>query len=132
MIMADGCFEHRQTVGIALGTDIEDVEKVGRELVLGDSCHRDDTGAQDVLRRLLTLFGVIPKDVQPFWLDPFDGEHLTAETEGHQDGRDKRLAALGLTTQRYQLATRETGLVEEPEEELHLGQLLGRGDASLL
>ena len=74
------------------------------------------------MRRLLALFGVIPEHMQPFWLDPFDGEHLTAETEGHQDRRDKRLAALGLATEGHQLASRETGLVEESEEELLISE----------
>ena len=96
MIMPHGSLQHRQTLVVAFGADVKDVETVHRKLILGDTCHRDDTVAKDILRRLLALFGVIPKDVQPSRFDPVDGEHLTAVAEGHEDGRDKRLAALSL------------------------------------
>ena len=128
--MAHCRLKQRQTVGPGFATDIEDVELRHRELVLGDSCQRDDTVAQDVLRRLLALFGVIPQHMQPSWLDPFDGEHLVAETEGHQDAADECLAALGLARQTDQLATGEAGLAVKTEEEVDLGQRCVGPDAT--
>ena len=84
MVMVHGGLQHRQTLVVAFGSDVEDVETLHRELVFFDTCHRDDTVAKDILRRFLALFGVIPEDVQSFRLDPFDGEHLTAVAEGHE------------------------------------------------
>ena len=123
-VVADG-----QTLVIAFGPDVEDVENIHRELILCKTCHGDDTVAKDILRRFLALFGIIPEDVQPFRLDPLDGEHLTAVAEGHQDGRDKRLAALGFAAQANDFTSWETGFMEHLEEKVHLFQLLVGSDA---
>ena len=129
LVLAHSGFQHRQTLVIAFGPDVEDVEDIHRELILCKTCHGDDTVAKDILRRFLALFGIIPEDVQPFRLDPLDGEHLTAVAEGHQDGRDKRLAALGFAAQTNDFTSWETGFMEHLEEKVHLLQLLVGSDA---
>ena len=82
--------QHRQTLIVAFGSDVKDVEILHWKLILSKTCHGDDTMAEDILRRFLALFGIIPENMQPFRLDPLDGEYLTAVAEGHKDGRDKR------------------------------------------
>ena len=56
--------EQRQTLGKGLAAHVEDVEPLHGKTVLGDACHRDDAVLQDVLRRLLALFGIVPQHVQ--------------------------------------------------------------------
>ena len=116
-------FQHREPLVITLGPDVKDVEAVHRKLILSDTCHRYDTVAQDILRRFLALFGVIPEDMQLLRLDPLNGEYLAAVTESHQDGTDKRLTTLSLSTQSHELPSRETGFMKQTEEELHLREL---------
>jgi len=123
--------EDADTVGHGFATDVEHIHQLDRKLVLGDACEGDDTIAQDVLRRLLALLGVIPQHVQPFLLDPFDGEQLTAKAQGHEDATDKGLAALGLARQTGELAPRKAGAAAQAEQELHGWELgLGRDTPS--
>ena len=125
-------FEQGETVGHGLAADIEHIYQIRWKLVLGDACEGYDTIAQDVLRRLLALFGIIPQHVQTLGLDPFDGEQLTAKAEGHENGRYEGLAAFGLSRQSRQLATGKAGLAEQPEQELHGWELRMGCDASSL
>ena len=124
MTEADDRLEVWQAVGKGTLADVEDVELLHGKLILLDACHLADTLTEDVLRGLITLFGVIPEDVQLPRLDPFDGEHFVAKAQRHQDAADKRLTALGLAGEAHQFATGEAGLAMKPEEELHGWELL--------
>ena len=68
--------------------------------------------------------------MQPPGLDPFDGEHLVAETEGHEDAADEGLAALCLSGETNEFASGKARTGMKPEQELHLGNLRVWSDAT--
>ncbi len=125
---AHGNFQQREAFLPEVGTDVEDMEPLQGEV--GHAGHGHDPVVEDVLGGFLGLLGVEPQDTEGCVFEAADGEHFLAEAEGHEDGADKGLAALGLAGYGYQLATGETGLAEHLEKELHRGYLLLGGDAT--
>ena len=109
MVTFNGQLKQRKSGGVEFATNIKHIEHIHWKLVFWDFCEGDDTIAEDILRRLLALFGIIPQHMQRFLLDPFDGEHLAAETESHKDAAYECFTALGLTRQTCELATGEAG-----------------------
>ena len=117
---ADGHIDHLLAPVETKTAEVEGIEPCVVERF--EVCQRHDTVFQDLLRALLTLFGVYPKHLQRLFAQSFEGEHLFFQGTRHEDGQEERLAALRLTAVGHEFATIETVFLIHPKQRLHRWQ----------